>query len=59
MGGLLSTRHPSEREWEIVLNKNLQWEERVTGGTELLGTFELRRSISRAEAMLSILLPFP
>ncbi|KQK06547.1 hypothetical protein BRADI_2g26926v3, partial [Brachypodium distachyon] len=36
MGGLLSTRHPSEREWEIVLNKNLQWEERVTGGTELL-----------------------
>lgn len=27
MGGLLSTRHPSEREWEIVLNKNLEWEE--------------------------------
>ncbi|CAM0955726.1 unnamed protein product [Alopecurus aequalis] len=27
MGGLLSTRRPSEREWEIVLNKNLEWEE--------------------------------
>ncbi|XP_047044466.1 putative disease resistance protein RGA4 [Lolium rigidum] len=27
MGGLLSTRRPSEREWEIVLNKNLEWQE--------------------------------
>ena len=26
MGGLLSTRRLSEREWEIVLNKNLEWE---------------------------------
>ncbi|KAE8778091.1 Disease resistance protein RGA2 [Hordeum vulgare] len=27
MGGLLSTRYPKEREWEIVLHKNLGWEE--------------------------------
>ncbi|CAD6252458.1 unnamed protein product [Miscanthus lutarioriparius] len=25
MGGLLSTRRPKEREWEIVLNKNIEW----------------------------------
>ncbi|KAF7017400.1 unnamed protein product [Triticum aestivum] len=27
MGGLLSTRDPKERDWEIVLHKNLGWEE--------------------------------
>ncbi|KAE8778323.1 hypothetical protein D1007_48756 [Hordeum vulgare] len=44
MGGLLSTRDPNEREWEIVLHKNLGWEEEDGTQEELNYSLLIKRA---------------